>query len=55
MTVHPSQGLPLHDGFGSVHVRYRSRVPEPHGFEHVDHSDQGVKPPLTGQHSTLHG
>jgi hypothetical protein len=47
--------LPLHDGDGFVHERYRSRVPEPHDFEHADQSDQGVKPPSTGQQSILHG
>ena len=50
-----SHGLPLHDGSGFVHERYRFRIPEPHCFEHGVQSDQGVYFPSTGQQSTLHG
>ncbi len=53
-SLEPSQSLPWHDGAGRVHVRFRLCTPEPHSFEHVDHSDQGVNFPSIGQQWTLH-
>ena len=47
------QSLPLADGTGWVHIRWRDVIPGPQLREQVDQSVQAVNPPLTERRSFI--